>query len=390
MNDNRPIDPVNSPIYLDYNATTPVAPEVFEAMEPYLRREFGNPSSAHVYGRRAAQAVRKARCQVAALIGAGEGEVCFTGCATEANNLAILGAAQALAAKGRHLVTSAIEHPSVAAPFARLRAQGWALTVLPVDADGRVAPEALAAALRPDTVLVSIMHANNEVGTIQPIAGLARMAKRHGAVFHTDAAQSVGKIGVNVDELGADLLTLAGHKFYAPKGIGALYVRTGTPLAPIMAGAGQENGLRPGTENVPYIVGLGAAAASAQRLLPGLSHELRRMREVLYDGLREAIPGLVLNGHRDERLPNTLNVSFPGVSGRALLARAEAVAASLGSACHEGEDVVSGVLAAMGRTVAEARGAIRLSTGRFTTQAQARAACESLIVAWRTLAASSR
>lgn len=374
------------PVYLDYNATTPVAPEVLEAMEPFLRGQFGNPSSAHAYGAQAADAVAKARRQVAGLIGAHEREMVFTGCATEANNLAIAGAAWARSEKGRHLITSAIEHPSVAAPFRRLQAQGWEVTVLPVDAYGRVDPANLAAALRPDTVLVSVMHANNEVGTIQPVAEMARLARRHGALFHTDAAQSVGKIVVNVDELAVDLLTLAGHKFYAPKGVGALYVRTGTPLTPVLVGAGQEHGLRPGTENVPCIVGLGSAAESARRMLPELSRQLRRVRDTLHDGLLEAVAGLALNGHPVERLPNTLNVSFPDVSGRDLLAHVEAVAASVGSACHEDEDTVSGVLAAMGISLLRARGAIRLSTGRFTTVEQAREACNSLVAAWRSLA----
>ncbi len=374
------------PVYLDYNATTPVAPEVLEAMEPFLRGQFGNPSSAHAYGAQAADAVAKARRQVAGLIGAHEREIVFTGCATEANNLAIAGAAWARSEKGRHLITSRIEHPSVAAPFRRLQAQGWEVTVLPVDAYGRVDPANLAAALRPDTALVSVMHANNEVGTIQPVAEMARLARRHGALFHTDAAQSVGKIVVNVDELAVDLLTLAGHKFYAPKGVGALYVRTGTPLTPVLVGAGQEHGLRPGTENVPYIVGLGSAAESARRTLPELSRQLRRVRDTLHDGLLEAVAGLALNGHPVERLPNTLNVSFPDVSGRDLLAHVEAVAASVGSACHEDEDTVSGVLAAMGISLIRARGAIRLSTGRFTTVEQAREACNSLVAAWRSLA----
>lgn len=381
---------MNLPVYLDYNATTPVAPEVLEAMEPFLRGQFGNPSSSHAYGAQAADAVAKARRQVADLIGAQEHEIVFTGCATEANNLAIAGAAWARAEKGRHLITSAIEHPSVAAPFGRLQAQGWEITVLPVDAYGRVDPANLAAALRPDTVLISVMHANNEVGTIQPVAEMARLARRHGALFHTDAAQSVGKIVVNVDELAVDLLTLAGHKFYAPKGVGALYVRTGTPLTPVLVGAGQEHGLRPGTENVPYIVGLGSAAESARRMLPELSRQLRRVRDTLHDGLLEAVADLALNGHPVERLSNTLNVSFPDVSGRDLLAHVEAVAASVGSACHEGADTVSGVLAAMGTGLAQASGAIRLSTGRFTTVEQAREACNSLVAAWRSLARAAR
>ncbi len=373
------------PLYLDYNATTPVAPAVADAIEPYLREHFGNPSSSHVFGRRAHDAVEQARAQVATLIGARPEEIVFTGCATEANNLAILGVTCALQERGRHLITSAVEHPSVSQPTAHLRAEGWEVTVLGVDAFGRVSPEALAAALREDTVLVSVMHGNNEVGTVQPIAELATLTRRHGVPFHTDAAQSVGKLRVDVEALGVDLLTLAGHKFYAPKGIGALFVREGTPIAPILFGAGHERGLRPGTENVPYIAGLGAAASLAQRRLPANSDRLREQRDALHRKLAEAIPGLVLNGHPDERLPNTLHVSFPGVSGRELLAGTPTVAASVGSACHEEADGVSGVLGAMGVEPARALGAVRLSVGEPTTDEEISQAAGALVAAWRTL-----
>ncbi len=373
------------PLYLDYNATTPVAPEVADAVEPYLREHFGNPSSSHVFGRRAHDAVEQARSQVATLIGARPGEIVFTGCATEANNLAILGGTRALQERGRHLITSAVEHPSVSQPTARLRAVGWEVTVLGVDEFGRVSPEALAAALRDDTVLVSVMHGNNEVGTMQPIAELAALTSRHGVPFHTDAAQSVGKVRVDVGALGVDLLTLAGHKFYAPKGIGALFVREGTPIAPILFGAGHERGLRPGTENVSHIVGLGAAASLAQRRLPAISDRLREQRDALNRRLAEAIPGLVLNGHSDERLPNTLHVSFPGVSGRELLARTPSVAASVGSACHEETDGVSGVLGAMGVEPARALGAVRLSIGEPTTDDDIGQAADALVATWRAL-----
>ncbi|MEA3274065.1 MAG: cysteine desulfurase family protein [Pseudomonadota bacterium] len=349
---------MNLPLYLDYNATTPVAPEVVDAIDPSLREHFGNPSSSHVLGRRAHEAVELARAQVAALIGARPGEIVFTGCATEANNLAFLGVARALRGRGRHLITSVVEHAAVAAPMRHLREEGWQVTLLPVDGTRRVAPADLAAALRDDTVLVSVMHANNEVGTLQPIAELAALAKSHGVLFHTDAAQSTGKIVVDVGTLGVDLLTLAGHKFYAPKGVGALYVRHGTPLAPILFGAGHEGGLRPGTENVPHIVGLGAAAELAQRRLSAVTERLRVRRDALHSRLVAAVPGLVLNGHPDERLPNTLHVSFPGVNGRDLLARTPSVAASVGSACHEeAAEGVSGVLGAMGVEAGRALGA---------------------------------
>ncbi len=378
---------MNPPVYLDYNATTPIDPGVLEAMLPWLREDFGNPSSDHPYGQRAREAVAQARGQVAALIGAQPGEILFTGCATEANNLAILGAARVLSSRGRHVITSAVEHPSVAAPLAHLRGQGWEVTVLDVDGYGCVSPVALAAALRDDTVLVSVMQANNEVGTLAPIAELAALARRRGALFHTDAAQSAGKVTVDVGALGVDLLTLAGHKFYAPKGVGALYVRAGTPLAPIQFGAAQEQGLRPGTENVAHIVGLGAAAGLAQRRLPAGAGRLRQRRDALHQRLAEAIPGLALNGHPDARLPNTLNVSFPGVSGRELLARTPEVAASVGSACHAGSAGVSGVLGAMGVTAARALGAVRLSIGEPTTEEDIGRGADALAATWRALVA---
>jgi cysteine desulfurase len=376
------------PVYLDYNATTPVAPEVFEAMLPFLREHFGNPSSSHAFGRFPAQSVDRAREQVAALIGASSEEIVFTGCATEANNLALLGAAGAAAPGRRHLVISAVEHPAATAPAQHLAQRGWQVTVVPVDGTGRVSVDAVAEALRADTALVSVMHANNEVGTLQPIADIASITRPRGILLHTDAAQSAGKVSLNVDALGVDLLTLAGHKFYAPKGVGALYVRKGTPLAGVTFGAGQERGLRPGTENVSAIVGLGAAADLARRLLPSLAGDLRRLRDRLHRRLADAILELRLNGHPEFRLPNTLNVSFPGVSGRALLERcADDVAASVGSACHSEHDAVSGVLAAMGFDHLRAMGAVRLSVGRATTDADIDRAADSLIGAWRHLAA---
>jgi cysteine desulfurase len=374
------------PIYLDYNATTPVAPEVLDAMLPWLRNEFGNPSSTHPCGRRAAQAVATARRQVAGLIGAQPQEIVFTGCATEANNLALLGVARALANGKRHLVVSAVEHPAVMAPALHLRDQGWALTVLAVDEFGRISPDQLAEALTPDTALVSVMHANNEVGTLQPIREIARMTRGRGILLHTDAAQSAGKLPLDVDELDVDLLTLAGHKFYAPKGVGALYVRAGTPIRPVLHGAEQERGLRPGTENVAAIVGLGAAAVLAAASLAATSAHLRALRNHLHERLAAAVPGLRLNGHPEHRLPNTLHVSFPGVSGRALLGEvADIVAASVGSACHSEHDAVSGVLAAMGTQAAQAAGAVRLSLGRMTTPEDIERAADGLAAAWRRL-----
>jgi cysteine desulfurase len=378
---------MSAPVYLDFNATTPVAPEVLEAMLPFLREHHGNPSSAHVFGHRAAQAMMQARGQVAALIGAGAEEIVFTGCATEANNLALLGAARASAPEKRHLVISAVEHPAVMAPAQHLQARGWSLTVIPVDGYGRVSVLAVAAALRPETALVSVMHANNEVGTLQPIEAIAALTRPRGILLHTDAAQSAGKLALDVDGLGVDLLTLAGHKFYAPKGVGALYVREGTQVAPVLFGAGQERGLRPGTENVGAIVGLGAAAELARQSVAGLGERMRRLRDLLHERLAGAIAGLHLNGHAELRLPNTLHVTFPGASGRALLqAAADDVAASVGSACHSEHAAVSGVLAAMGLDAAHAAGAVRLSLGRTTTGEDIDRAADALIAAWARLA----
>jgi cysteine desulfurase len=377
---------MSAPVYLDHNATTPVAQEVLDALLPWLREQHGNPSSSHVYGQRAAQAVATARAQVAGLIGAQPAEIVFTGCATEANNLALCGVAQAVPAQRRHLVISAVEHPAVMAPALYLRHQGWEVTVLPVDSFGRVSVDDVAGALRPDTALVSVMHANNEVGTLQPVAGIAALTRPRGILLHTDAAQSAGKQRVDVDELGVDLLTLAGHKFNAPKGVGALYVRAGTPIRAIVHGADQEHGLRPGTENVASIVALGAAAALASASLPDLSAQLQALRDRLHAQLKAGVPGLQLNGHSQHRLPNTLHVSFPGVSGRALLADvADTVAASVGSACHSEHDAVSGVLAAMGIAAARASGAVRLSVGRTTRTDDIDRAAAALVAAWTRL-----
>lgn len=377
---------MNDPIYLDYNATTPIDPQVAAAMLPFLHTEFGNPSSAHARGERARRAVATARTEVAALVNAAPEEIVFTGSATEANNLALLGVARALPDR-RHVVISAVEHPAVMQPALHLRELGWDVSVAPVDATGRIDPREVAAALRPDTALVSVMHANNEVGTIQPVAEIAALARANGSLMHADAAQSAGKVALDVAALGVDLLTLAGHKMYAPKGIGALFVKTGTPLKAIQFGADQEHGLRPGTENVPQIAGLGAAARLAREGLPAASAKLATLRDDLHRRLAADVPGLLLNGHAEHRLPNTLHVSFPGVSGRELLAAcADTVSASVGSACHSYGDTVSGVLAAMGCDAARARGAVRLSVGRFTTAEEVATAATALIAAWRRLA----
>ena len=372
------------PVYLDYNATTPVAPEVANAMQLFLREAFGNPSSTHFYGRRAHDAVQQARADVATMIGARPAEIVFTGCATESNNLALRGAADAMRGSKRHVVVSSIEHPAVLEPAAWLKEQGWEVSIVPVDSRGWVDPWDVEKALREDTAIVSVMHANNEMGTIQPIAEIAALAHQHGALMHTDAAQSPGKLAIDVDELQVDLLSLAGHKFYATKGAGALYVRRGTPIHPDLRGASQEHGLRPGTENVPAIVGLGVAARLVSQGLGEEPPRLQGIRDRLHRLLLEAIPELKLNGHPAERLPNTLNLSFPHVSGRDLLrAVEEQVAASVGSACHSESESVSGVLAAMGLNSQRAMGAVRLSVGRYTTEDEVAEAGVALIVGWK-------
>ncbi len=371
----------NDPIYLDHNATTPVDPVVVEAMLPYLREHFGNPSSGHAYGQRARGAVDRAREQVASLLGCHPDEIAFTSGGTEANNLALRGIAQV--SPRRHIVTSTVEHPATSQPCAYLERHGFEVTRVPVDGRGQVLGDEMRAFVRGDTALVTVMLAQNETGTIMPIPEIARLARERGAVMHTDAAQAVGKIHVRVDDLGVDLLSIAGHKLYAPKGVGALYVRRGTNLAPLVLGAGHERGLRPGTENVAGIVGLGAACALAATALDTESARQRQLRDMLLDQLRAAVPGLQLNGHPTERLPNTLNVSFPGVSGSAVLAGAPEIAASTGSACHEGDETPSAVLLAMGVEPKMALGAVRFSIGRSTNADQFARAVALLSRAYR-------
>lgn len=366
------------PIYLDYNATTPIAHEVLEAMLPYLQEHFGNPSSNHVYGRTAAAAVDKAREQVARLLGCDVDEIIFTAGGTEADNLAILGCARASQNSRHHAVTSAVEHPAVVEPLASLEREGWEVTTVAVGHDGRVNTKQLADAIRPDTAFVTVMLANNETGALQPIAEIAALCRSKDAVLHCDAAQAVGKISVRVEELGVDLLTVAGHKLYAPKGVGALYVRRGTKLHPLVLGARHEAGLRSGTENVASVVGLGAAAELARRELPGRSDHLRSLRERLHRGLLSRIPDLCLNGPQEERLPNTLNVSVPGLASRELLEHLTGIATSSGAACHEGVDKPSEVLVSMGIPPERALGALRLTVGRPTTPEEIDQAIEQI------------
>jgi cysteine desulfurase len=371
------------PIYLDHNATTPVHPAVVEAMLPYLREHFGNPSSGHVYGQRAKHAVGHAREQVASLLACQPDEVLFTSGGTEANNLAIRGVLE-LSGSRRHVVTTTVEHPATARPCDLLERQGVEVTRLPVDKSGRVQTETARPFVRGDTALVTVMLAQNETGALMPLAELSALAHERGSLSHTDAAQAVGKIRTRVDELGVDLLSIAGHKLYAPKGVGALFVRRGVRLAPVLLGAGHERGLRPGTENVASIVGLGMACELATADLDEEADRQRKLRDELWAKLCAEIPGIVLNGHPKERLPNTLNVSFPGASGREVLRAAEAdVAASLGAACHTEAVAVSGVLAAMGADYERAAGAVRLSVGVPTTETEVQRAGQALVAAWR-------
>jgi len=375
------MSPAPAPVYLDYNATTPLAPEAVAAMRPFLEAHFGNPSSGHAYGRRARRTVAEARARVAELLGCAPEEVVFTSGGTEANNHALKGAMEALCPRGGHLITSQVEHPAVLEVCRWLEGQGHAVTYLPVDETGRVRAGDVAAALRPETALISIMHANNEVGTVQPLTEVAEIAKTKGIVFHTDAAQSVGKLPTRVDALGVALLSLAGHKLYAPKGVGALYVRAGTPLANLMHGAGHEGGRRPGTENVLEIVGLGAACALVAEGLEAHAAHMTQMRDRLHAGLAARLK-LRLNGHPEHRLPNTLNASLEGIQAAALLEAVEArVAASAGAACHADRVHVSHVLAAMGLDEARALGALRLSVGRPTTPEDIDAAVAAIVAA---------
>ncbi|MFF8717434.1 cysteine desulfurase family protein [Streptomyces sp. NPDC015184] len=360
----------DGPVYLDYNATTPVDPRVAAAMWLHLTNFFGNPSSSHPYSQEPRRALTEARAQVAGLIGAQPGEIVFTGSGSEADLLALRGAVLASGRPHPHVITQATEHPAVLQTCQALeRLHGARVTVLPVDSEGLVEPAALAAALTEDTVLVSVMAANNETGALQPIAELAALAHERGALFHCDAAQAVGKIPLDVGELGVDLLTIVGHKMYAPKGAAALFVRDGVRLEPVVYGGGQERGLRAGTENAALAVALGTAARlAADELASGARARIAALRDDLHQRLTAGLPGRVrLNGPDKHRLPNTLNVSVAGVLGHDLLVAIGEIAASTGSACHSGTHTASPVLTAMGLDAARALGALRLSLGRWST-----------------------
>ncbi len=356
------------PVYLDYNGTTPHALEVIEAMGPFIETEFGNPSSSHWYGIKPKKAVEAARLQVAGLLNCRADEVFFTSGGTESNNHAIKGTARALKDKGRHIITTTVEHPAVLEVCRHLETEGFETTYVDVDDTGKVSPDAISAAIRPDTILISVMHANNEVGTIQPIPQISALARQHGILMHTDAAQSMGKIPTDVQALGVDLLSIAGHKLYAPKGIGALFVKNGILPEKFCHGAGQEMGWRAGTENVPWIVGLGKACEIASQNQDQIQTHLKTMRDRLHQKLTDQLNDIRLNGHPEDRLPNTLSLSFKGLEANRILEEIGLdVAASAGAACHSDTVTLSHVLEAMKVPVDWAKGTVRFSTGRMTT-----------------------
>ena len=361
-----------SRVYLDHNATTPVAPEVADRIDRALRELWGNASSVHHFGQQAKAVVDDARSQVAALLGADASEIVFTAGGTEGDNFALRGAAEALEPTGRrHLIASAIEHEAVLNTLKALARRGWRMTLLPVDQSGIVRPDSLREVITDDTAVVSVMHANNEIGTVQPIAELARIAKAHGALVHTDAVQTAGKVPIDVRAMGVDLLSVSGHKFYGPKGIGALWVRKSVRLLPLMAGGRQERNRRAGTENVPGIVGLGAAAERAARKMAAEAERLAALRDRLEQGVLAAVPGSERNGAAEPRVPNTTNISFARIESESLLIGLdlEGIAVSSGSACSSGTLEPSHVLKAMGLPHARTLSSIRFSLGESNTEA---------------------
>jgi cysteine desulfurase len=359
------------PIYMDNNSTTRVDPRVLEAMLPYFGEEYGNAASrTHVFGLKAAEAVEEARERVAALIGASAREIVFTSGATESNNLALKGAAAMYRRKGNHIVTCVTEHRAVLDPCRRLEGEGFRVTFLPVDVYGRVTADQVAAALTDQTILVSVMAANNEIGTLQPVRDIGRLCKERGVLFHTDAVQAVGKVPVDVEEIGADLLSLSAHKIYGPKGVGALYVRRRDPavrIEPLFDGGGHERRMRSGTLPVPLIVGLGSACALCGQEMTAEAERLTGLRERLRAGIMDRLEEVYLNGHPTERLPGNLNLSFAYVQGDALMMNLREVALSSGSACTSAEPEPSYVLRAIGRSDDLAHGSIRFGLGRFST-----------------------
>ncbi len=355
-------------IYLDHGATTPTDPRVVEAMLPFFAEKFGNAGSVHAFGQEAREAVDRARALVATAVGASPQEIVFTSGATEADNFAILGAAWANESRGRHIITSAVEHHAVLEPCRFLESRGWEVSYLCVDGDGRVDPDDVRRAIRGDTTLISVMHANNEIGTLEPVAEVGRIARERGILMHSDATQSVGILPVNVDALSVDLLSMSAHKRYGPKGVGALYIRKGSKLARVQHGGSHERNRRAGTENVPAIVGFGTALAIALPDMDGEAARLRRLRDRLIDGLTSH-PGARLNGHRSDRLPGNVNVSFEGTDSESILLALDlrGVAASSGSACTSGSLEPSHVLSAIGLPPEAAAGTVRLTLGRWNT-----------------------
>lgn len=357
-------------IYLDHAATTPLAGEVLEAMMPYFSECWGNASAVYATGREARRAVEDARKAAAEAIGAQPQEICFTSGGSESDNMAIRGTARALKDKGKHIITTKIEHHAVLNPCKQLQQEGYEVTFVSPDREGKIDPEDIRKAVRQDTILVSVMTANNEIGTIEPVSEIGRICRENGIVFHTDAVQAAGSLPVNVQETGCDLLSLSAHKFYGPKGVGALYIREGTRLSPLIGGGEQERGLRAGTENVPGIAGLGKAIAMAGENLEQNAKYMCRMRDRLTEGILSAVPGAAINGAMRDRLPNNCSLCFEGIDGEALLLRLDlaGIAASAGSACTAGSREVSHVLKAIGLTEKEAKSSLRLTTGIHTTE----------------------
>ncbi len=370
------------PIYLDYNATTPIDPHIKDAMIPYMGEYFGNPSTTHAYGLPVKEAVEGARQQVASLIGAAPEEIIFTSGGSESDNHAIVGTSLANSHKGKHIITMRIEHPAVINTCRYLEERmGFQVTYVHVDKYGLVDPEDIRHAITGDTILITIMHANNEVGTIEPIAEIGEVAREHGIIFHTDAAQSCGKIRVDVNELQVDLLTIAGHKLYAPKGIGVLFIRRGIQIDSLIHGATQEKKRRAGTENVPYIVGLGKACEIAGQTLLEYETKVKGLRNRLHEDIVDGLGAdkVHLNGHQERRLPNTLNISIQGIVGDELLIRIPEIAASTGAACHAGSTEPSSVLLEMGLNRELALGALRLTLGRWSTAEEIDMAAEMIV-----------
>ncbi len=378
-------------IYMDHSATTPVRKEVLEAMLPYFTEEYGNAGTIYRPGNKAKTAIRNARDRIAGVMGAKPEEIFFTSGGTESDNWALTGVAESYASKGNHIITTAIEHPAVLQTCRYLESRGFRVTYLSVSKDGLLPPEAVEEAICPETILISVMTANNEIGTLQPIAEIGKIAKAHGILFHTDAVQAYGQIPLDLEELGVDLLSASGHKIFGPKGIGFLYVRSGVKLGSFLHGGSQERGRRAGTENVPGIVGLGKAAELAASEMEERCRKVTELRDTLLRGLKDRIPDLLVNGSMDHRLPGNLNVSFPGVEGETLLICLDqrGICAASGSACSTGSLEPSHVLTAIGREAMEAKGSLRLTLSYQNTPEEVEEVTESLATIVADLRSSS-